>query len=139
MNGTYTKSLPLNDAAGNPIVTDSNGVAKLKLKPGKYYISAEKEYAENGLLVRNLMPWLEVTVICEEHTYQEGKCTVCGAIDENYKPDNDNMETDADVQDTPSDEATDTGDDFNALLFGIIALTAFAAAAATVFYRRKTN
>ena len=37
------------------------------------------------------------------------------------------------------DEATDTGDDFNALLFGIIALTAFAAAAATVFYRRKTN
>ena len=38
-----------------------------------------------------------------------------------------------------AEEATDTGDDFNALLFGIIALTAFAAAAATVFYRRKTN
>ncbi|MBQ4595485.1 MAG: hypothetical protein IJB14_00815, partial [Firmicutes bacterium] len=283
-DGSYVTGDALKDNEGDALVTDTEGKATIKLEPGKYYLTLDKgEYSS-----KIIMPWLEVTVECDPHDFENGVCKDCGelqviedtqivketlsavpeelsgkfndvdalkaelisrviavsgysaentefydvklqfkydgkwidATEANFPkegitvefsyPDGTDSEThdfaishmftvtsdrlgtvageteqpevtetetgleatfnglspvsiswtetaaddgagvgagnDGQVNDESDnepkekeDEATDTGDDFNALLFGIIALTAFAAAAATVFYRRKTN
>ncbi len=135
-DGSYVVSGAVKDKDDNEIVTDADGKAVLQLEPGKHYLTLDKgEYSS-----KIIMPWMEVTVTCEVHNYQEGKCSVCGVVDENYKSESDEPQRpDNDYNEDDTDEATNTGDDFNVLAFGIIALTAFAAIVATVLMRRKIS
>ncbi len=85
------------------------------------------------------------------HTYQDGKCTVCGAADPNYVP----AETTPAPTSTPdptntpnptstpastdreSTESPKTGDNSNMMLWGMLLLAAGAGIAGTVVYGRK--
>lgn len=159
-DGSYVKGETLKDDAGNPLVTDADGKASIKLDPGIYYLTLMQGKYSSKII----MPWLEVTVLCKEHDYQEGKCSICGAVDENFKSEDegeqppedegsqppedegeqqeleeDTLSTGEDALPDEDDAAIDTGDDFNVVLIGIVALIAFAAAATIVFCRKRTN
>ena len=59
------------------------------------------------------------------HHYKDGKCTVCGETDPNYKPDQ------------PSQPGVKTGDDSNTTMWVIVLICAAALAVVLVVLSRK--
>ena len=70
------------------------------------------------------------------HSYEDGKCTVCGAADPNYKPtESDNGNSDSSA--TGETTSPETGDDSNIILWIFVMLAAGTALTGTVLYNRK--
>ena len=70
------------------------------------------------------------------HSYEDGKCTVCGAADPNYKPtESDNGNSDS----SATDETTspETGDNSNVMLWIAVMLAAGTALTGAILYSRK--
>ena len=87
----------------------------------------------------------EIIKATGKHIYKDGKCTVCGAADPNYKP-ADNSQTETTDNDTDNnaanntaekDKSADTGDESNMALWLLIMMAACAGMAGTVVYRKK--
>ena len=70
------------------------------------------------------------------HSYENGKCTACGAADPNYKPtESDNGNSDSSV--TGETTSPETGDNSNIALWIAVMLAAGTALTGTVLYSRK--
>ncbi len=70
------------------------------------------------------------------HSYEDGKCSVCGAADPNYKPtESDNGNSDSSA--TGETTSPETGDDSNVMLWIAVMLAAGTALTGTVLYSRK--
>ena len=70
------------------------------------------------------------------HSYEDGKCTVCGAADPNYKPtESDNGNSDSSA--TGETTSPETGDNSNIALWIAVMLAAGTALTGTVLYSRK--
>ena len=70
------------------------------------------------------------------HSYEDGKCTVCGAADPNYKPtESDNGNSDSSA--TGETTSPETGDNSNVMLWIAVMLAAGTALTGTVLYSRK--
>lgn len=70
------------------------------------------------------------------HSYEDGKCTVCGAADPNYKPtESDNGNSDSSV--TGETTSPETGDNSNMMLWIAVMLAAGTALTGTILYSRK--
>lgn len=71
------------------------------------------------------------------HSYEDGKCTVCGAADPNYKPtESDNGNSDFSATDNNT-QSPQTGDDSNITLWIAVMLAAGTALTGSVLYSRK--
>ena len=70
------------------------------------------------------------------HSYEDGKCIVCGAADPNYKPtESDNGNSDSSA--TGETTSPETGDNSNVMLWIAVMLAAGTALTGTVLYSRK--
>ena len=70
------------------------------------------------------------------HSYEDGKCTVCGATDPNYKPtESDNGNSDSSV--TGETTSPETGDNSNMMLWIAVMLAAGTTLTGTILYSRK--
>ena len=70
------------------------------------------------------------------HSYEDGKCSVCGAADPNYKPtESDNGNSDSSA--TGETTSPETGDNSNVMLWIAVMLAAGTALTGTVLYSRK--
>ena len=146
-DGSFVITGDLKGKDGNPVVTDADGNVSLDLSPGKYYLTAARgEYS-----AKIIMPWLEMTVLCNEHDYENYICSICGHEAEKPSADDENSNgeggaadenKDGNLQDKTeagsSDKTADTGDDFSILFFGLIASVLLACAAALCM-KRKNN
>ena len=71
------------------------------------------------------------------HSYENGKCTVCGAADPNYKPtESDNGNSDSSATDNNT-QSPQTGDDSNITLWIAVMLAAGTALTGTVYSRKR--
>ena len=71
------------------------------------------------------------------HSYEDGKCTVCGAADPNYKPtESDNGNSDSSATDNNT-QSPQTGDDSNITLWIAVMLAAGTALTGTVYSRKR--
>ena len=70
------------------------------------------------------------------HSYEDGKCTVCGAADPNYKPtESDNGNSDSSA--TGETTSPETGDNSNVMLWIAVMLAAGTALTGAILYSRK--
>lgn len=89
---------------------------------------------------------LEATVIpaTGKHTFEDGKCTVCGTADPNYTPEAEptpepDLDPKPDPEDEPPAEIPQTGDTSNMLIWAAVMLAAGAGAIGTLLFSRKRN
>ena len=71
------------------------------------------------------------------HSYEDGKCTVCGAADPNYKPTESGNENPDSSETDNNTQSPQTGDNSNMMLWIAVLLVAGAALTGTVLYSRK--
>ena len=70
------------------------------------------------------------------HSYEDGKCTVCGAADPDYKPTESGNEN-SDSSETGETTSPETGDNSNMMLWIAVMLAAGTALTGTILYSRK--
>lgn len=71
------------------------------------------------------------------HSYEDGKCTVCGAADPDYKPTESGNENSDSSETDNNTQSPQTGDNSNMMLWIAVLLVAGAALTGTVLYSRK--
>ncbi len=69
-----------------------------------------------------------------EHTYKDGKCTVCGTADPNYKPES---KPETKPEDKPTADIPQTGDNSNMTLWIVLLLASMGGVVGTTAYARK--
>ena len=85
-----------------------------------------------------------------KHTYVDGKCTICGAVDPDYKPEQPDSQDPADKPTTPEEPDTNkpdagdgttgtpqTGDTSGLAIWTVMLLISAAGLTGTVIYMRK--
>ena len=71
------------------------------------------------------------------HSYEDGKCTVCGAADPDYKPTESGNENSDSSETDNNTQSPQTGDNSNIALWIAVMLAAGTALTGTVLYSRK--
>ncbi len=68
------------------------------------------------------------------HAYVDGKCTVCGTADPNYKPES---KPETKPEDKPTTDIPQTGDNINMTLWIVLLLASMGGVVGTTVYARK--
>ena len=95
---------------------------------GEWIVTTQPTCTQDGLETRTCSACGEVetrVIPASGHDYKDGKCTVCGETDPNYKPDQ------------PTQPGVKTGDDSNTTMWVIVLICAAALAVVLVVLSRK--
>ena len=102
---------------------------------GEWVVTTAPTCTQDGLETRTCSACGEVetrVIPAAGHDYKDGKCTVCGETDPNYKPDQPTQPT------QPENPGVKTGDDSNTTLWVmLLTVSALLAAAVVVLPRKK--
>ena len=101
---------------------------------GEWVVTTAPTCTQDGLETRTCSACGEVetrVIPAAGHDYKDGKCTVCGEIDPNYKPDQPTQPT------QPENPGVKTGDDSNTTMWVIVLICAAALAVVLVVLSRK--
>ena len=101
---------------------------------GEWVVTTAPTCTQDGLETRTCSACGEVetrVIPAAGHDYKDGKCTVCGETDPNYKPDQPTQPT------QPENPGVKTGDDSNTTMWVIVLICAAALAVVLVVLSRK--
>ena len=120
-------------------VISATGHAKTEIKNAKDATCTEEGYTGDKVC-KDCGEVLEKGKVIAKvaHTYKDGKCTVCGAADPDYKPDTKPTEP-TKPEDKPTTDAPQTGDTSNMGLWFVLMAAAGIGLAGTAVYGRKKH